>query len=58
VKPVSAVHAGTTQCRRSLLEATTRIAIELNHPAYDCLYVALAVERDCRFVIADDHFLT
>jgi predicted nucleic acid-binding protein len=27
---------------RSLLEAATRIAIELDHPAYDCLYLALA----------------
>jgi predicted nucleic acid-binding protein len=42
---------------RSLLEAATRIAIELNHPAYDCLYLALAVESDCRFVTADERFL-
>ena len=42
---------------RSLLEAATRTAIELSHPAYDCLYLALAVQRDCRFVTADDHFL-
>ena len=41
---------------RSLLEAATRIAIELDHPAYDCLYLALAVERDCRFVTADERF--
>ena len=42
---------------RHLLEATTRIAVELNHPAYDCLYLALAVERDCRFVTADERFV-
>ena len=42
---------------RALLESATRIAIELDHPAYDCLYVALAIERDCRFVTADDRFL-
>ena len=42
---------------RSLLEAATRIAIELDHPAYDCLYLALAVENDCRFVTADDGFI-
>jgi predicted nucleic acid-binding protein len=41
----------------SLLEAATRIAIELDHPAYDCLYLALAAERDCRFVTADERFL-
>jgi predicted nucleic acid-binding protein len=38
---------------RPLLEAATRIAIELNHPAYDCLYLALAIESDCQFVTAD-----
>lgn len=34
---------------RSLLEAATRTAIELifSHPAYDCLCLALAVQRDC-----------
>ncbi|HUZ72352.1 MAG TPA: type II toxin-antitoxin system VapC family toxin [Stellaceae bacterium] len=42
---------------RSLLEAATRIAIELDHPAYDCFYLALAVENDCRFVTADQRFL-
>lgn len=42
---------------RALLEAATRIAIELDHPAYDCLYIALAIERDCRFVTADGRFL-
>jgi predicted nucleic acid-binding protein len=41
---------------RSLLERATRIAIELDHPAYDCLYIALAMERDCRFVTADGRF--
>jgi predicted nucleic acid-binding protein len=29
-------------------------AIELDHPAYDCLYLALSVENDCRFVTADE----
>ena len=42
---------------RTLLGAATRIAIELDHPAYDCLYLALAIERDCRFVTADERFL-
>lgn len=42
---------------RSLLEAATRIAIEINHPAYDCLYVALAVENNCKFVTADERLL-
>jgi predicted nucleic acid-binding protein len=42
---------------RALLEAATRIAIELDHPAYDCLYLVLAVENKCRFVTADERFL-
>ena len=42
---------------RSLLGPATRIAIELDHPAYDCLYLALAVEQDCRFVTADRRLL-
>lgn len=42
---------------RHLLEAATRMAIELNHPAYDCLYLALAVERDCRLVTCDERLL-
>ncbi len=41
---------------RSLLEAAARLAIELDHPAYDCLYLALALDQDCRFVTADDRF--
>lgn len=41
----------------TLLEAATRIAIELDHPAYDCIYIALAIERDCRFVTADGRLL-
>ena len=42
---------------RALLEAATRIAIELNHPAYDCVYIALALECNCQFVTADRGFL-
>ena len=42
---------------RHALEAATRLAVELDHPAYDCLYLAMAVERDCPFVTADDRFL-
>jgi predicted nucleic acid-binding protein len=41
---------------RSLFEAATLISIELDHPAYDCLYLALAVENECKFVTADERF--
>ncbi len=42
---------------RSLLEGATRIAIDLDHPAYDCLYLALAIENDCPFATADERLL-
>jgi len=42
---------------RALLEPATRLAIELNHPAYDCIYIALAIEHDFQFVTADARLL-
>jgi predicted nucleic acid-binding protein len=42
---------------RSLFEAATRMSIEIDHPAYDCLYLALAVETECPFVTTDERFL-
>ncbi len=41
----------------SLMEAAVELAIDLDHPAYDCLYLALALERDCQFVTADKRLL-
>jgi predicted nucleic acid-binding protein len=42
---------------RALLPAATSMAIELDHPAYDCVYIALAIANDCSFVTADQRFL-
>jgi predicted nucleic acid-binding protein len=42
---------------RSLLEAATRLALTLDHPGYDCLYLALAAERNCPFVTADERLI-
>ena len=42
---------------RSLLQAATQLAIDLDHPAYDCLYLALALESHFRFATADDRFV-
>jgi predicted nucleic acid-binding protein len=42
---------------RSSMEAATRIAIELNHPAYDCVYLAVAIDNGCKFVTADERLL-
>jgi len=38
---------------RGLLEPATRLAVMLDHPAYDCAYLALAEARGCDFVTAD-----
>lgn len=42
---------------RSLFEAATRMSIEVDHPAYDCIYLALAIESSCQFVTADEQLL-
>ncbi len=42
---------------RSLMAAATQLAIDLDHPAYDCMYLALAVERQTRLVTADERLL-
>jgi predicted nucleic acid-binding protein len=38
---------------RSLLEPATALAIALDHPAYDCIYLALAESLSCDLVTAD-----
>jgi predicted nucleic acid-binding protein len=42
---------------RSLFETATRMSFEINHPAYDCVYLALANNSKCQFVTADERFL-
>ncbi|MGH7048881.1 MAG: type II toxin-antitoxin system VapC family toxin [Stellaceae bacterium] len=41
---------------RPLLERATRLAIALDHPAYDCLYLALAESLSCDLATADERF--
>jgi predicted nucleic acid-binding protein len=31
------------------------LAVELDHPAYDCVYLALALAKDCKLATADEH---
>lgn len=38
---------------QALLDAATGIAIDLQHPAYHAHYIAVALERNRRFVTAD-----
>jgi predicted nucleic acid-binding protein len=42
---------------RYLFEAALRMSIEIDHPAYDCVYLAVAVENKCHFVTADERFV-
>ncbi len=42
---------------RGLMPAATRIAIALSHPAYDCVYLALALAKQTRYVTADDRLI-
>ena len=41
---------------RALMASALRLALDLDHAAYDCTYLALALERDVRFVTADVRF--
>jgi len=38
-----------------LLQSATRLAIELGHPVYDCLYLALALSHSALLASADEH---
>lgn len=38
----------------SLLRTAARLAIELQHPVYDCLYLTLAASRSASLATADD----
>jgi hypothetical protein len=46
----------TRRARRASI-AAARIAVALAHPAYDCVYLALATAKRARFVTADDPLL-
>lgn len=41
---------------RDLLPLALRLALDLGHPVYDCLYLALALTRDATVVTADRKF--
>ena len=42
---------------RPLLTRALTIATEMNHPIYDCIYLALAEHLDIPFLTADNRFL-
>lgn len=41
----------------TVMKAAFDLAVALDHPVYDCLYVALAEARDCPLVTADARLL-
>lgn len=42
---------------RDLIKPATQLALHLDHPAYDCFYLALAAREDCMFVTADERLV-
>jgi predicted nucleic acid-binding protein len=47
-------HAGIELASmRSQVTAITNLALDLNHPAYDCAYIVLALSQQCQFATAD-----
>ncbi|WP_299653982.1 type II toxin-antitoxin system VapC family toxin [uncultured Jannaschia sp.] len=42
---------------RALASAAMALSLDLDHPAYDCMYLALAVARGDVFVTADRRFV-
>lgn len=42
---------------RGLLAKATELAMDIGHPAYDCMYICLAMSRNWRFVTADERLI-
>lgn len=42
---------------RGLFARATELALELNHPAYDCFYLALAESENAPFVTVDERLI-
>ena len=42
---------------RGMLEQATELSVSLSHPAYDCVYLAVARQNKARFVTADQRLL-
>ena len=55
---VSALRAVPLDLRPSgdLVPVALKLAVELDHPIYDCVYLALAVALHCPVVTADNRF--
>ena len=56
IAAVAGPHPPTLQPSLPLLERAFELARSLDHPIYDCLYLALAEARDMPLVTADGRF--
>ena len=43
----------TLHSSEDLIERAARLAVEIDHPVYDCIYIACAMTLDCELVTAD-----
>ena len=41
----------------SLADSALELAVSLEHPIYDCLFIALAVRERCPFITSDEKLL-
>ncbi len=55
LRALQAIKLEITPMAQLAFEALT-LATSLNHPVYDCFYLAVAVARDCSLVTADTRF--
>ena len=56
VNLLRAAPVATPLSMRQLAASGARLAADLGHPVYDCLYLALAIAEDFPVVTADTHF--
>jgi predicted nucleic acid-binding protein len=48
----------TRRSHQDFLDEALRFAFELDHPVYDCLYIALAADEGIPVITADERFLS
>lgn len=52
------IESSGVACREPVMRDVLAFAIALDHPVYDCVYLALAAAEDIPLVTADRRFLT
>ncbi|MYB52605.1 MAG: type II toxin-antitoxin system VapC family toxin [Acidobacteriia bacterium] len=56
IDALKAAPIGVPFSTRELAASSTRLAVDLDHPVYDCFYLALAIQEQYRVVTADGRF--